>query len=85
MGNVVNLFDKKEGYEVQYIMEDGKVIGVTHPSWPFRIQRKDDEIALVAEDNDEPFGIIDADMFNTILMCWLLIDAPKLIEESCSG
>ena len=83
MSNIINLEDRKkqEGkYEVTYIMdENDRVVGVTHPKWPFRIQRQDNEIALVSECDDEPFGILDREVFNTILICWLLIDQPDAI------
>lgn len=81
MGDLVSLIQKQK-YEVDYILEDGKVIGITHPKWPFRIMRKDGETAFVCEDTDEPFGILNRDIFNTILMCWLLIDDPELVDGS---
>jgi hypothetical protein len=82
MGEVVSLEPDKK-YGCDYIMgEDGKVVAVTHPQWGFRIMRNDDRIALVCEDNDEPFGELDADVFNTILMCWLLVDDPDLIDAA---
>jgi len=85
MSNVVDI-DSGGRYEVGYIFDEGdKVVGVTHPDWPFRIMRVDDRIALVCEDNDEPFGELDADIFNTILMCWLLVDDPKLIDEAAQN
>ena len=87
MNNVTNLFTEtcQEGnYKCDYIFDGDRVVGVKHPDWSFRIQRNliKNEIALVSEDNDEPFGILDADVFNTILTCWLLIDDPKLIESA---
>ena len=85
MGNITQI--KPSGkYEVHYIMDENKkVIGITHPEWPFRIMRNQDgktETAFVCEDSDEPFGILDSDVFNTILMSWLLIDDPKLIDDA---
>lgn len=76
-------FPVKGKYEIDYIFEDEKVIAISHPKWPFRIQRKGDRIALVSDVDDQPFGEMDADVFNTILMCWLLIDAPNLMDGSC--
>lgn len=80
MGEIVNI--KKPKYEIEYIFKDDKVVAITHPLWGFRIMRKGDKIALVCEDNDEPFGEIDADVFNTILVCWLLIDSPETFDEA---
>ena len=40
------------------------------------------ETAIVCSNTDEPFGVLDSDVFNTILLSWLLIDDPRLIDES---
>mgnify|MGYP003630085866 CR=1 FL=1 len=73
-------------FNVDYIVDkDKRVVGVSHPDWPFTIMRNQDnktETAIVCNNTDEPFGILDSDVFNTILMCWLLIDDPKLIDEA---
>jgi hypothetical protein len=79
MSNVVD-FKSADKFQVDYIYDDGKIVGVKHPKWPFRIQRKDDKIALVSECDNEPFGILSADEFNAIIMAWLLIDDPELID-----
>jgi hypothetical protein len=68
-------------YEVEYIFDGDKVVAITHPMWPFRIMRKDGAVALVCEDTDEPFGELDRDVFNTLLVCWLLIDDPSIIDS----
>ncbi len=81
MENVIELFRNKP-YEVEYIKEKGKIVGVSHPQWPFRIMRRDNIIALVCEKTDEPFGELDRDVFNTVIMCWLLIDDPKIIDDA---
>ena len=79
--NIVE-FPAKGKFEVEYVMNGPKVIGMTHPLWPFRIQRKNDKIALVSEDDDQPFGELDADVFNTILTCWLMIDDIDGLREA---
>lgn len=84
MGEIIKL--KPTGkHEVHYILNaDKKVVGVTHPDWPFRIMRNQDdktETAFVCEDTNEPFGVLESDVFNTVLIAWLLIDDPKLIDE----
>lgn len=85
MGNVIKLNNNGK-FKVIYIMdEDKKVIGITHPDWPFRIMRNKDhknQIALVCEETDEPFGVLDAEVFNTLLMSWLLIDDPELFDSA---
>ena len=84
MSNVVSMgaANKKDELDVTYVMDDkDRVIGVGHQGWPFTIMRKDDEIALVCNETEEPFGICSREQFNTILMCWLLIDQPELIAE----
>ena len=85
MGNVVELRPEDGKYEVEYVFdENDKIVAVTHPEWPFRIMRNKDKIAMVCEDTDEPFGEMDSDVFNTLLICWLLIDDPKLIDSASS-
>lgn len=86
MDNVVDLFKNKykPKFNIQYIEDDGVIIGVTCPEWPFRIQRKDDKIALVCMATDEPFGVIDAVAFNTLVACWLLVDDPPLVDQMTS-
>jgi hypothetical protein len=83
--NVVE-FPVNGKYEIEYIKDaEDNIIGVSHPSWPFTIMRNQKtkrEIAFVCDDTDEPFGVLDADVFNTVLLCWLLIDDPNLIDES---
>jgi hypothetical protein len=73
-------------FNVCYIFnEDKKVIGVSHPDWPFTIMRNQEnksETAIVCTNTDEPFGVLDSDVFNAILMCWLSIDDPKLIDDA---
>ncbi|MCP4987554.1 MAG: hypothetical protein GY928_16305 [Colwellia sp.] len=73
-------------FNVDYIVNaDKKVIGVSHPDWPFTIMRSQDtnmETAIVCNNTDEPFGKLDSDVFNTVLLCWLLIDDPKLIDDA---
>ena len=78
MSNVIPI--DKGKYEVEYIFDDKKIVGVTHPEWPFRIMRNGGRVALVCEQTDEPFGELDRDVFNTLLMCWLLIDDPNLLD-----
>ena len=84
MGDVIPIGEKEGRYEVTYIFDDDvgskKVVGVTHLDWPFRIMRVGDKVAMVCEDTDEPFGELDYDVFDTLLMCWLLIDSPHLID-----
>ena len=79
MNNVVPI--DKGKYGIVYIFDDKKkVIGVTHPDWPFRIQRSGEEIAMVCEETDTAFGVLDRNNFNTILACWLLIDDPSIFD-----
>ena len=86
--HVVMLQDYMEQgkFNVDYVLNaDKKVIGVSHPDWPFTIMRNQDtnmETAIVCNNTNEPFGKLDSDVFNTVLMCWLLIDDPKLIDEA---
>lgn len=86
MGNVVSLdtFNEDKKFEVEYILDkNNKPIGITHPDWTYTIMRNQDskkQTALVCNQTNEPFGILDSDVFNTLLMCWVLIDDPKLID-----
>jgi hypothetical protein len=81
MGDVVDFMPKGK-YEVEYIKDGEKIVGVTHPKWPFRIMRNGNDVAMVCEETDEPFGILDGDVFNTLMICWLLIDDPSLIDQA---
>lgn len=86
--HVVMLQDYMEQgkFKVDYIYDiDKKIIGVSHPDWPFVIMRNQEnktETAIVCSNTDEPFGALDSDVFNTVLLCWLLIDDPKLIDDA---
>lgn len=86
--SISNLSDELEQgkFSVDYIMDENKnCVGVSHPDWSFTIMRSQNnksETAIVCSNTDEPFGILDSDVFNTILMSWLLIDDPKLIDEA---
>ena len=90
MNNIVKIKSKDEidqgKFNVDYIFDkDNNVIGISHPEWPFvimRDQKNKTETAIVCSNTDEPFGILDSDVFNTILMSWLLIDDPKLIDDA---
>ena len=87
MSNVIKSdFGKKGKYEIDYILnKDKKVVGVTHPLWSFDIVKNQDtgnQTAFVCKETSEPFGILDSDVFNTILMCWLLIDDPELFDQA---
>ena len=88
MGDLVNL-NKEANYDVEYILDgDGSISGVTHPSWPFEIMRDQEtktETAFVCKTTGEPFGIINSDQFNTLLMCWLLVDSPEIVDGSANG
>ena len=85
MNNVVDLFQAaKVGF--QYLLDDdGAVYAVTHTEWPYRIHRNGDDMAIVCKDTNEPFGILQRDMFNTLLACWLKVDDPKLLDDMANG
>lgn len=80
MGEIID-FPGKDNFDVEYIMDGDEIVAVSHPLWPFRIQRSGNVAAFV-DDNDEPFGQLGADFFNTVLMCWLMIDDPKLLDDA---
>ena len=90
MNNIIDIKkikDIEQGkFNIDYIVDkDRWVVGVSHPDWPFTImrnQKNKQETAIVCNTTDEPFGVIDSDVFNTILMCWLLIDDPELISDA---
>lgn len=82
MSSVIGLFKDTKGFEVEYIYSGNVITGVTHPEWPFVIARNGAQRALVCKETGEPFGKLMKDDFNTILICWLLIDAPELISEA---
>ncbi len=65
--------------------KDKKVIGIKHSDWGFRIQRNGDRIAFVSEPDNQPFGELDAEVFNTILGCWLMVDDVKTLKECSKG
>lgn len=84
MSNVIDMNQGK--FNVDYIVDkSNKVIGVSHPDWPFTIMRNQHnkaETAIVCNSTDEPFGVLDSDIFNTVIMCWLLIDDPDLMDKA---
>ncbi len=88
MSDLIELSDhmNQGKFAVDYVFDEkGAVVGVTHPDWPFTIMRdkySKTETAIVCSNTNEPFGALDSDVFNTVLMCWLLIDDPKLIDEA---
>lgn len=84
MTDVIDLFKGKKGYEVEYILSGDVVTGVTHPEWPFAIIKNGTQRAFVCKETDEPFGKLTKNDFNTILMCWLLVDDPDLIDSAAS-
>lgn len=84
MSNVISLEDKKD--DVQYAVdENGKIAGVTHPKWNFIICRDKEgkKTAFVCDnaDTEEIFGELDSEMFNQVLLAWLLIDQPDLVDS----
>ena len=83
MSNVLNL---NVSNDIRYVIGDGgSIIGVSHDRWPFIIMRDKEtgqETAIVSKDTGEPFGVIDSDTFNQILLGWLLVDDPELIDAS---
>lgn len=86
MGNVIehNFTQQQEGFEVDYILTpDNEVVGISHPEWNFQITRSDDgKLAAFVTDDGEAFGELPADKFNTLLISWLLIDDPSLVDEA---
>ena len=84
MTNIVQLNQATDSFDVEYITNDaGVVIGVSHPAWSFDIvrnQRSRKETAFVCKETSEPFGILDSDQFNTVLLSWLLIDDPSILD-----
>lgn len=78
--------EKKGKFEVTYVKnEQGKVIGVSHPLWGFTIMRNQavkNITAIVCNETDEPFGVLDSDVFNVVLLSWLIIDDPDLIDQT---
>lgn len=84
--NLIPLFKSKSRFSFDYYFgEDGKVVGVSCQDWPFRIMRNGSKIALVCEDTDEPFGELDAEVFNTLLACWLMIDDIDTLRSAAKG
>ena len=83
MSNVISI--KKEKGDIEYIFDQGVVIGVRHSSWKFRIMRNGGKVAFVCDESDQPFGELDGDVFNSTLIAWLLIDedgfADKLADD----
>ena len=90
MPKVIQMHKKKvedqgvvDKFDFAYITNDeNRITGVSHSNWPFCIQRSENgrgnEIALVSDDG-EPFGALDREVFNALLVCWLLIDDPNAI------
>ena len=85
MGDIVQL-PVKGKFDIVYVTdENDKVIGITRDDWGFRIQRNGDRIAFVSEVDDQPFGELDSEVFNTILGCWLMIDDVDTLKGCSEG
>lgn len=87
--SVTELFkEKPKKFGCEYLFDDnGEVRGVSHPEWPFsiRIDRyTGDDVAFVCKDTGDAFGEMSKDQFNTILICWLLVIDPELIDRASS-
>lgn len=86
MSNVIETEFGKATYEITYIRdENNKVVGVTHPLWSFDIVKNQEtgkQTAFVCKETSEPFGILESDVFNTVIMSWLLIDDPGLFDSA---
>jgi hypothetical protein len=79
--NVIELNSGK--YRVEYILnEKKKVVGITHSKWPFAIMSNEGDRAIVWKEDNCQFGALPKDEFNVLLMSWLLIDDPDLIDKA---
>lgn len=85
MGEVIQLSrQKKNKFEVEYLLDENKKpYGVTHPLWGFEILRDDSgtKTAMVMKDCGHALGELESKQFNTVLMCWLIIDQPELVPD----
>lgn len=86
MGDLIQIGKTEKNDTARYryehhINKDGEIIGISYEGWPFEIQRKGDEIALVNLSDGEPFGILPHDVFNCMLKCWLIIDGYDEPQE----
>lgn len=85
MGDIVQ-FPVKGKFDIVYVTdEDDEIVGITRDDWGFRIQRNGSQIAFVSEADDQPFGELDAKVFNTILGCWLMIDDVETLKSASEG
>ena len=85
VSNVIN-FPVKGKFDMDYIFDDNdKVVGITREDWGFRIQRNGDRIAFVSDVDDQPFGELDAEVFNTVIGCWLMIDDVETLKGCSEG
>tara|TARA_R110000851_G_scaffold273794_1_gene426430 strand:+ start:527 stop:829 length:303 start_codon:yes stop_codon:yes gene_type:complete len=80
--NIIDLFEGSDYHKVEYIFNGDVITGITHSSWPFAIIKNGNQRAFVCKETNEPFGKLMKDDFNTILMCWLLIDDSELIKKA---
>tara|TARA_R110002096_G_scaffold294349_1_gene488682 strand:- start:297 stop:554 length:258 start_codon:yes stop_codon:yes gene_type:complete len=79
MNNVTDI--KKAEGDIEYIFDEGVVIGVRHSSWKFRIMRNGGKVAFVCDETEQPFGELDGKGFNSTLLAWLLIDEPSIADK----
>jgi len=83
MGVVKADFPGQGRYAVDYILDEKeRIVGVGHPDWPYTIKRDGDDVSFYSD--GDRFGTLPHDIFNTILICWLMIDAPHLIDSAAS-
>lgn len=91
MSKVVCLATFREGLEVENEIEyhidsskpvGRKAVGVSCSKWPFRIARDGDKVSIMCKKTGDTFGELDRDIFNRMLLSWLLVDNRELVESA---
>jgi hypothetical protein len=82
MSNVIE-FPSNEDDEILYTVKGDKVNGVKHSSWNFWIQFDQGIAGLISEVDGQTFGELDKRKFSEVLLCYLLIADPDLVDSVC--
>lgn len=66
----------------QFISQDRAVVNFTAPSWCAPCRALEPRYAVAASQTDVPFATVDADKFTALIMDYMIMSVPTVIEFS---
>lgn len=84
---VVNIEDYRKTEGVEYMLDESKVVGVTHSRSSMVIMRDDTgkETGVIDRVTGNAVMTMNSADFNELLISWLLIDNPSLIDDAAEA